>query len=250
MFGPELEFPEATVIAITGADFGGPGRWRPLQVAAGTVLHFNNATEGCRGYLAVAGGIDVPLVLGSRSTFLRGRLGGWHGRALKDGDRLPVPTTHRAVSEHWSIDPKIIPPYRRSPTVRVVAGAQADEFESTLFFGEYQVSAQSDRMGFRLRGAPLRRTASQELRSATAVPGTIQAPPDGQPIVLMADAQTIGGYPQIAHVATIDLPLLAQLRPGDTVRFELVEIVEAREAALARERALAMLRQGLAEKLR
>lgn len=246
--GPEIEFPEPALVAAAGADFGALPLWRPVSLPAGTVLKFGLAASGCRGYLAIAGGFAVSRVLGSASTFVRGNFGGV-GRALRDGDVLAAPDVHRHVAEHWRMDPRILPPYGGAPTVCVLPGAQASEFGAAFFEHRYTVTAQSDRMGFRLKGAPLVRQSGAELRSGTVVPGTVQVPPDGQPIVLMADAQTIGGYPQIAHVISADLPLVAQLRPGDSVQFRAIELDEAHELTLARERALAMLRQGLAQKL-
>jgi antagonist of KipI len=206
--------------------------------------------SGCRGYLAVAGGIAVERVLGSRSTYARAGLGGWHGRALRAGDVLPVVAVARTATEHWWIDPRILPGYGPAPTVRVVFGAQASEFGGGWLEQEFKVTPQSDRMGLRLGGAALVRAGGGELLSSPVAPGTIQVPPDGQPIVLMADAQTIGGYPQLAHVIGVDLPLLAQLRPGDRVRFQAVPLEEAHQLWLAREHVLAMLRQGLAQKFR
>jgi antagonist of KipI len=247
--GPELLFPRETVVAVTGGDFGGPPRWQTLRVAAGTVLKFSAARTGCRGYLAIAGGFAVPPVLGSAGTYLRAGFGGLGGRALRDGDTLAVADVTRTVAKHWHIDPRLIPTYHDNPTVQVLRGAQGDEFGRTFFEAPFRVTAQSDRMGFRLKGPALVRSVNTELRSSTVAPGTIQVPPDGQPIVLMADAQTIGGYPQIAHVITADLPKVAQLRPGDTVRWVEVSLEVAHEVALAGERALAMLRHGLAQKL-
>jgi len=250
LVGPELEFGADALIALTGADFGGDvGLWQPLRVTAGAVLRLAAARQGCRGYLAVAGGFDVPPVLGSRSTFLRGGFGGLNGRALRDGDRLTVPDVPRSVTGHWRIDPRVVPPYSESPQVRMVRGADGAEFDDTIYGAAYRVAPQSDRMGLRLQGPLLSRVNGAELPSAPVTPGTVQVPPDGQPIVLLADAQTIGGYPQLGHVVTADLPLVAQLRPGDTVRFQSVTLAAAREATLARERALAMLRQGLAGKI-
>jgi antagonist of KipI len=129
-------------------------------------------------------------------------------------------------------------------------GAQLEEFGAEWRDAEYTVSAKSDRMGVRLSGLALRRSTAADLLSMAVAPGTVQVPPDGQPIVLLADAQTIGGYPQLAHVITVDVPLLAQLRPGDAVRFVEVTQAEARRLNLAREQALGMLREGLAQKFR
>ena len=152
------------------------------------------------------------------------------------------------MNGHWHIDERILPAYSASPTVRVMRGAQADEFRPTLFEAQFKVSAQSDRMGLRLTGAKLTRACTEDLISSAVTPGTVQVPPDGQPIVLMADAQTIGGYPQVAHVISVDLPLMAQLRPGDSVKFAEVSLAQAQGLALTGERTLALLREGLAQK--
>jgi antagonist of KipI len=249
LVGPELEFSAETIVAVGGGDFGGLPRWQPVRVSAGERLSFGPAQSGCRGYLAIAGGFEVAPVLGSRSTYLRAALGGFHGRALQDGDVLAAADVVRHVVGHWHIDERILPAYSAQPTVRVLRGAQADEFDETLCATEFKVSPQSDRMGVRLAGPPMVRRRGGELTSAAVVPGTIQVPPDGQPIVLMADAQTIGGYPQVAHIIDVDQPLVAQLRPGDALRFREVTLAMAHELVLARERALAILHEGLAEKL-
>lgn len=247
--GPDLLFRHDTLIAVGGAEFDAVPRWRPLEIAAGTTLRLGTARAGCRGYLAVAGGIEVPPVLGSRSTYERAKLGGLAGRGLRDGDELPVPALRRSVRDHWWIDERIVPEYSLSPVVRVLPGRHAAEFDASWLGRSYRVSAHSDRMGMRLQGEALGRRAGRELTSMPVAPGTIQVPPDGQPIVLLADAQTIGGYPQVAHVASVDLPLLAQLRPGDAVRFQAITLAEARSLLLARERKLGLLREGLAQKL-
>lgn len=248
LFGPDLAFDHDTLVALGGADFGGPPPWEPVVVRAGEPLRLPRARRLCRGYLAVAGGIDVPPVLGSRSTCVRAGFGGHAGRVLRDGDELPVPVCSRRPVGRWWLAPAALPAYSAAPEVRVVRGAQADEFGPQLAGAAFTVTPQSDRMGVRLSGAPLSRGGVGELPSATVVPGTIQVPPDGQPIVLMADAQTIGGYPQVAHVIGVDLPLVAQLRPGDRVRFREVSLAEAHALLRAAERNLATLRAGLAGK--
>jgi antagonist of KipI len=250
LLGPEIEFATDTLVALGGATFGGFESWRPVAVRAGQRIKFGAALNGCRGYLAVAGGIAVDRVLGSRSTYVRAGLGGWQGRALRVGDVLPLAAVSRSVAEHWWIDPRILPAYSAAPTVRVVPGAHATEFGREWLEREFKVTPVSDRMGLRLSGVALMRTGGGELMSSPVAPGTVQVPPDGQPIVLMADAQTIGGYPRLAHVIEVDLPLLAQLRPGDRVRFHAVPLEEAHQLWLAREHVLAMLRQGLAQKFR
>lgn len=248
--GPELVFSAETVVAVSGGDFGALPRWQPVHMAAGERVNFGAARSGGRGYLAIAGGFRVEAVLGSRSTYLPAALGGRDGRALRDGDVLRAPGLARQVAGRWHIDERILPDYGAAPTLRIVRGAQADEFDGTLCSAEFKVTPQSDRMGVRLAGPALVRARAGDLSSAPVAPGTIQVPPDGQLIVLMADAQTIGGYPQIAHVIDVDLPLVAQLRAGDRVRFCEVTLAVAHELAHARERALAMLREGLAQKFR
>lgn len=246
--GPELIFAEDALVAIGGGDFGTLPSWQPAPVRAGERVTLGGASRGCRGYLAVAGGFGIAPVLGSCSTFLRGGFGGWNGRALRDGDVLEAKGSERRITGKWHVDERILPAYSAAPVLRIVAGAQAGDFGGDFFSEKFEVSPQSDRMGVRLKGPGLARLTTGEVASATVVPGTIQVPPDGQPIVLMADAQTIGGYPQIGHVISVDLPLVAQLRPGDTVRFREVTLAEAHELLLAREHALGMLREGIALK--
>lgn len=250
LLGPELEFPHDMLIAVGGATFEGCEAWRPRVVRAGQRIRFGAAERGCRGYLAIAGGIAVPRVLGSRSTYLRAGIGGWHGRGLRPGDTVPIAPVARAVAEHWWIDPRVLPAYHEAQTVRVVLGAQAGEFSDHWADQTFKISPQSDRMGLRLAGEPLERRKGEELLSTPVAPGAVQVPPDGQPIILMADAQTMGGYPQLAHVAKVDLPLLGQTRPGDSVRFQVVPLEEAHQLWLAQEHVLAMLREGLAQKFR
>ena len=234
--GPELVFTADT-------------RWQPVRVRGGERVKFGAARTGCRGYLAVAGGLDVPVVLGGRGTYLRAALGGLEGRALRDGDELRAAAVSRQMVGRWQIAERILPSYSSAPTVRIVRGAQAGEFDGPLTTVGFKVTSKSDRMGVRLIGPEMVRRDARELVSATVAPGTVQVPPDGQPIVLMADAQTIGGYPQIAHVISVDLPLVAQLKPGDTLRFREVTLQAAHQLILDRARALALLREGLAQKM-
>lgn len=250
MIGPEIEFLSDGLIALGGAEFAGCAAWQPVKVTAGQRIKFGAAVSGCRGFLAVAGGLDVAPELGSRSTYVRARIGGWAGRTLQAGDELPVNAKSRAVEARWWLDRRILPEYGPAPTLRVLAGAQVEEFDGAWWNQEWKVTPQSDRMGIRLTGVALKRTGGRELLSSAVAPGTVQVPPDGQPIVLLADAQTIGGYPQVANVINVDLPLLAQVRPGDVVRFKPVSIEDAHQLWWAREHMIGLLREGLAEKIR
>jgi antagonist of KipI len=156
----------------------------------------------------------------------------------------------RNLAGHWTLDERMFPRYSREPNVRVIAGTHAAEFGDLLLSGRFGVTARSNRMGIRLEGPRLARSGGGDLVSTAVAPGTIQVPPDGNPIVLMADAQTLGGYPRVAHVVSVDIPLLAQLAPGDGVRFATTTLSEAHRLAHAWEHGLALLRQGLAEKVR
>ena len=237
MTGPSLRFLAPLRFAVAGADLGavleradlGLGRSRSgasVLARPGNVLRFTGRRSGCRAYVALRGGIDVPAVLGSRSTDLQSAFGGFAGRALAAGDRLAV--SRRAGEGALARES---PPERpaASATVRVVLGPQADHFDAeavaSLLAGPWRVGATSDRVGCRLEGEPLRHVGPAEILSDGMVPGSIQVPPDGRPIVMMADGPTTGGYPKIATVVTADLPLLAQLVPGEgEVRFEAVRI--------------------------
>lgn len=243
--GAEFLFPRGAVVAVTGASYEGVPGWKPLALDPGQSLRLGPCLRGARGYVAVRGGISVPLVLGSRSTYQRGGWGGHEGRRLQDGDLVPIEDAAAghvpAIMAAWSLRPE----YSDAPVLRVVAGAQSEWFGAALTSREFRVDPRSDRMGLRLAGEALAARGARELASSGVVPGTIQVPTDGQPIVLGADAQTIGGYPQAGHVAAVDLPLVAQLRPGDRVRFRTITLAEAQWLALQREHEIALLRAGL-----
>lgn len=264
LVGPTLAFERGALVALGGADLGARvdglalPPWRPAWVPAGGELAFGPARSGCRACLAVAGGINVPPVMGSRSTFVRGGFGGHEGRALRRGDRISLGTVTplaeriaagfvrdpaRAACAGWAAGRALRPPYGPAPVVRVVPGRHAGaltERSAARFAGDaFVVSPQSDRMGYRLDGPTLELTRPLELLSEAVSFGTVQLPPAGSPIVLMADRQTTGGYPRIGEVATVDLPLLAQLRPGDSLRFQPVSVAAAQALYLARERAIA-----------
>ena len=254
LVGPELEFSGDALIAVGGAECEGVENWRPFEVRAGTRLNFGPCIRGCRGYIAFRGGIETEPLLGSRSTYLRGGWGGLNGRALRDGDRVRVGATDAVAHlvptrTAWRIDPRILPAYSSAPSIRAIRAADSGEWCDRLFNVEFKVTTNSDRMGLRLSGDAVVAPNSGNQLSSAVGPGTVQIPPDGQPLVLMADAQTIGGYPQAAHVICVDRPLVAQLRPGDSLRFREVSLEEAHQLALTRDHALAMLREGLVQKL-
>lgn len=182
-------------------------------------------------YMAVAGGIDVPPFLGSRSTYKRAGLGGLDGRALQAGDSIPLRQDQERPGEARLLGPKLEP----ASTVRVVLGPQEDHFTAaaiaTLFSERFTVSAASDRMGLRLSGPRLAHAKDFNIVSDAIPPGAIQVPGDGQPIVLLADRQTTGGYPKIATVISADLPALGRVGPGATLRFEQIGVSQAERLA-------------------
>lgn len=263
-FGPTvLRFPRATRIAITGTEFGATldGKpvysWWSLPVEAGQELTLQAAKRGMRGYVAIAGGIDVLPMLGSRSTDLAGQFGGLGGRALRDGDRLPLggSSTRPGFSPQapefgvkapaWCKFVLVHEPLRRgrhpsgvawAVPIRVLPGAEYDSFSAeaqrTFWSDEWLVTPNSNRMGYRLAGTELKRTHKLDLLSHAVMPGTIQVPPNGQPIVLMSDAQTTGGYPKIGAVIQADLWKLAQVRLNGGIRFITTTPHEARQALL------------------
>jgi biotin-dependent carboxylase-like uncharacterized protein len=235
--GPVLEFLAPVRFAVTGADLGAVleradlGLW-PVPLGAGVLarpgnlLRFAGRRSGCRTYLALQGGIDVPAVLGSLATDLQSGFGGLSGRALRAGDELAVA---RATGSGASAESAAAAPHATTVSVRVVLGPQADHFDASsiarFLSSSFRLGATSDRVGCRLEGEPLRHQGPAEILSDGMLPGSIQVPPDGQPIVMLHDGPTTGGYPKIATVITADLPLLAQLVPGEgEVRFEEVQL--------------------------
>lgn len=269
LLGPCLQALGDTAIAVCGADLtaqldGVPlPLWRTVPVRAGQTLRFGRRVAGARAYLAVAGGFHAPDVLGSRSTFLRAGIGGLAGRALRTGDVLEGtqletfgsrPATEVARGERdaagtgRALAPSAVPQYPSTITVRVMLGPHEDHFTpqtlETFLAAEYALSPQSDRQGYRLVGPPLscRPDRQGALLSEAAPWGGLQIPPDGQPILLMADRQTTGGYPLLAVACSADRSALAQLAPGDTVSFRQVSLEEAQDAAIVQERFLSLLR--------
>lgn len=232
--GPSLRFERAARIALCGATTEARvgatvlPQWRPVDLPAGSELHVGRCTAGARAYLAIAGGWSVPEVLGSASTDLRGGFGGTRGRALAVGDVLPVgpaprPDASVVRAAPWWIAPEPDLDFTIPAVVRVLPGHEATAPADALCAGPWRVAAASNRQGLRLEGAvlaldPATRSTAPHISEPVA-PGTVQLPPDGRPIVLLADAQSHGGYPRIGHVAACDFPRLAQLRPGDPLRF-------------------------------
>jgi len=243
--GPKLRFEQRTTFAVAGADLGATldGARVPhcaaVSCSAGSVLRFANRVSGARAYLAMDGGIDVPRALASRSTHVLTRMGGWHGRALMQGDRLGLGSAGPPIGRRRPMPEATAYGRGGGARLRVIPGPQSEHFPShaldVLEQTRFIVSPQSSRMGYRLQGGPIPRLADQEMISDAAFTGAIQVPSSGEPILLMADRQTTGGYPQLAVVITADIPLAAQLAPGDWIEFRVCSRSEAVSALVAQE---------------
>lgn len=239
--GLKLQANINTVISITGAELpftinGIKAKlWSTHQVKAGDVLEIGFAIAGIRAYLAIAGGVQVKEQFSSRSTVVREGIGGIDGKALQSNDLLPAWQQAVLPSKQLSLLTKYVPTYTTTVSLRVVLGyqqAQFSQLQQRRFFNtEYKVSNQCDRMGYRLEGRAIKIEQTSMLSEGIAL-GAIQIPPDGQPIVLMHDRQTIGGYPKIGSVLSIDLAKLAQCGQGALVRFEPISIEQAHNELL------------------
>jgi antagonist of KipI len=267
--GPELRFDRESIVAWGGADFDARIGDEPLpcdravRVAAGEVLRFGFARSGLRAWLAVAGGLDVPLVMGSRSTYRRAGIGGHQGRPLKAGDDLAigVPSAWagqilatlrngRKRATAWTVRPGTMGRPAAAGFVRALRGPECDWFtpeaQKAFFSAEWTATQEADRMGVRLAGPMLARRQEGDMVSSAVNAGVVQVPAAGQPIVLLPSRQSVGGYPRLAAVAAVDLRCFTQLRPGDKVRFEEITLATAHALYLARERDLSRVRTGLA----
>jgi len=235
VLGPRFEVEAPCAIAVTGADMpvtingAAAPAWTTLVLQAGDVVKVGTARSGVRSYVAFSGGLDVPLVLGSRSTYLRGRLGGLDGRALRKEDVLRVLPAPMPARRH--VKPSAIPDLTAAPTIRVVLGPQAERFTddglAALLGGDYEMLPQSDRMGARLRGARIAHRRGHDIISDGIALGSIQVPGDGQPIALLVDRQSTGGYTKVATVCSFDIGRLGQVKPGQRLRFRAVTLAEA-----------------------
>ena len=250
--GPRLRFNEAARIAICGARIDAsldghalPG-WRRIDIPAASELHFGACRVGARAYLAVAGGLQTEAVLGSLSTDLRAGFGGVAGRPLKAGDELAIGDGFRPPCDQVVIDTRWIDPapdldFSSPAIIHVLPGGDALKDDSALFAEEWKIGNASNRQGLRLEGTPLQIADPRERISEPVLPGALQLPADGQPILLLADAQTHGGYPRIGHVIRADWPRLAQLRPGERLRFFRCNAAEAQQRLVVQRQRLARM---------
>lgn len=253
VLGPTLRFDQDNVIAVTGADMAPALNGQPcpmyqaVSVKAGDQLKLGAAKTGCRAYIAFAGGLDIPQVMGSRATALQNKVGGYQGRKLAKGDAvgfrapnpsLPLPRTAPVPA-----------PAGREVTIRVILGPQDDMFTKegldTFLSQPYTVSKDFDRMGCRLEGPVIQHKTDGNIISDGMVTGAIQVPTSGQPIIMLAERQTVGGYTKIATVISTDLPLVGQRKTGDVIRFQAVSVEEAHRAWRETNRELEELKANL-----
>lgn len=236
--GPELLFESSATFSVTGATFAltlngtEVPMWTRVEARPGSSLKFGARLSGARAYVALAGGINAPTVMGSRSTHVPSRIGGLDGRPLRAGDELRCGIARPIASDLvQSLSGGCRPTFEPCPVLRVIIGPHDDRFSpnalTVLTSSAYRLSTQSDRMGYRLDGPPLDHLEAGTMLSEPTPVGAIQVPPSRQPILLMADCQTTGGYPQIAVLITADRPAAAQLLPGDGVRFSVVDRQQA-----------------------
>jgi antagonist of KipI len=272
LMGPSLLIEEDHLLAITGGDLSptinglSVPMGRPVLVKQGSVLKFGACTSGCRAYLAVRGGYDIPEVMGSKSTYIRAGIGGYQGRALLAGDviaaaapktpDLPFMVSLRKklgansfAAMSWYAGKFYIHQRSQEYTIRVMPSSQFEFFTSAsreqFFQQAFTITTQSDRMGYRLKGPDLQLTEPLEMVSEAVALGTIQVPPDGNPIVLLADRQTVGGYPKIAQVACVDIANLAQIKPGGKILFQKISVAEAESLYVAREEEMEQLKMAI-----
>lgn len=237
--GPTISFGCDNIIAITGAEMtpyldGEPcPMYEAVAVKAGQTLRFGKLESGMRSYLAVSGGLDVPLVMGSRSTLIRNQIGGFEGRAIRKEDKIPL-RSPKASLKHMNrrvVLERIL--FADTLEVRVIRGPQDSRFTEqgfrTFFSGLYTVSNEQDRMGCRLDGPKIEHVLDANIISDGIVTGSIQVSGNGLPIIMLSDRQSTGGYTKIATVISVDLPILGQAKPGNRIRFIEIDIVKAQK---------------------
>ncbi|MGA4463011.1 biotin-dependent carboxyltransferase family protein [Bacillus bombysepticus] len=269
ILGPKLLIKKTTLLAIGGADMepllNGERipLWRPILAEEGSMLCFGKVKSGCRAYVTFAGGIHIERTMGSKSTYIRAVIGGIEGRMLKKGDYFQIGAQpemanrfiqdlqkDERIKTKWAISNSVLPKYKKHPKLRVIADFEYNQFteesRKAFFTKEYKVSNYADRMGYRVEGEVLNRIEEKEILSSPVTFGTIQVPNGGHPIILMADRQTTGGYPRMGNIISVDLPLLAQLKPGDYVSFEKITLEEAEQLYIEQEVNMNLLKKFIA----
>lgn len=272
LVGPHIKFEEDALIALCGGDLQpkidgvSVPMWKPIYVKRNAVLKMGGALKGCRTYLAVAGSFKITSKMNSKSTYLKAEIGGFKGRKLQEGDILqfneksvlserifkklkPTNPTVTFQTTDWSVTQDLIPKLAFQYEIRVTPGRQFDLFDENskkkIFTEPFTVSSQSDRMGYRLTGPALALSHPEELISDAVSYGSVQVPPDGNPIILVADRQTTGGYPKISQIATVDQSFIAQSKPGERLSFKKITVEQSQELYVEREKMLKSLLTGV-----
>ncbi|MGM9927906.1 MAG: biotin-dependent carboxyltransferase family protein [Bacillus sp. (in: firmicutes)] len=261
LLGPTLFFEQEGVVAICGGDLlptidgTAVASWKAHYVKKGSMVKFGPLRKGCRAYLAISGGFTVPNIMESKSTYLRGKIGGYQGRALRAGDRLAVGNATVSSEKFQKLRNIFISSsyLKQQKVLRLMKGPHFNLFtvksQTQLWNEPFHVTTQSDRMGYRLQGPSLQKTHQAECLSEAVCFGTLQVPPDGNPIILLADRQPTGGYPVIGQIASIDLPVIAQCKPGDVLSFQEISREEAQRLYLEKEQHIQCIKQGILMKL-
>jgi biotin-dependent carboxylase-like uncharacterized protein len=254
LMGPTLEVTQDSVVAVTGAWMNplvnGVERpcWSSFPVRKGETLSFAPVKTGCRVYMAVSGGFDGDVVMGSVSTYTRGSIGGIKGRRLEKGDVLSL-KRHTLFTHFFKVNEEYIPHYSAEEEIRIVPGPQHDYFSREvieLFLNStYTITKDSDRMGYRLDGPAIKAKEKHDIITDGIMPGAVQIPGNGKPIIMLKDAQTTGGYAKIATVISIDLSKLAQLKPGDRIKFSAISVEEAHQLLKKKEEVLNKIKETL-----
>jgi antagonist of KipI len=271
LVGPSLKLEKGTLFSITGGNISPTinGRkislGRPVYLNEDCVLNFGHCVAGCRSYLAIAGGFDVPEVMGSKSTYLRAQFGGYNGRVLQKGDILNIGAKSEKSNKiikkleetnkkddfiitSWYVKESVVEEYN-SAIIRVFPDRQfndiSDESIKKFYNSKFTINNKSDRMGYRLNGEKIELKVKLEMISEEVSIGTIQIPPDGNPIILLADRQTTGGYPKIAHVASVDIQKIVQLKPNDSITFKQISLKEAEKLYFEREKYISELKKSI-----
>ncbi|WP_010241134.1 5-oxoprolinase subunit C family protein [Clostridium arbusti] len=271
LVGPVLMLKKGIVFAITGADISptidgeSVPLWRPVYLNKDSILKFGACKSGCRAYLAFAGGFKIASVMGSKSTYMRAGIGGYKGRTLKKDDILELENPEKKsidiinkLSKPLSSNKFIVPNwYIREmqnekcdvTTIRIIRERQfknfTDESIKDFFHSSFNISIKSDRMGYRLNGAKLKLKEPVEMISEAVYFGTIQVPSDGNPIILLADRQTTGGYPKIAQIVSVDIQKIVQLKPNEKIRFKEISLEDAERLYFKREKYIRNIKNGV-----
>ena len=247
MIGPSIEFNHNTAIAITGANItpkvngNKVNMYETIYVKPGDILTFGELISGFRTYLSILGGFDVRVIMGSKSTYTRGNIGGYKGRKLAKEDIIKVNAVNKIVAKR-KIPDYLIPKYSQEETIRVILGPEdasfTDDGIKTFLNSEFIVSDNFDRMGYKLNGPKIEHKSKADIISTGISIGTIQVPGNGQPIVMLSDKQTTGGYTRIANVITTDISKFGQMKSGDKIKFEKIELKDAQALLLKQQKDL------------